>query len=299
MIGVHVSKNSKVLDNPNKKRKTILDAIKKDTTELGINVVQIFTHGPRNTKETKDINPELIKKYCEENKICLYVHSAYMAVGIWHINKKNIRDTKSKNAIEFILAQLNMSDKLNSMGLVIHLPKKEPDVIISTFEVLLPIIKKYKTPIILEMTAVLPDPNKTYETPLKINRLTMLMHKKFPDYDNWGWCIDTAHLWGAGIKVNDINVMKKWFDAIKIPEYVKLIHLNGASKSTFATGKDKHIVVFSDEDDIWKNKKKKKSSLDIIQKFVKNNNINVICEINRGDYKDILSSIKILKEIFN
>lgn len=295
MIGVHVSKVSKVLDKPNQTRKTMLDAIKKDTEELGISVVQIFTHGPRNSYKTKNLDEEKIKEYCETNGVALYVHSAYMTVGIWSANKATANTAKSKNTMKLVAAQLETCDKLGAEGFVIHLPKKEPEHIINSFEATLPVLKKYKTPIILEMTAVLPDSEKTYETPQKINRLTKAMHEAFPKYTNWGWCIDTAHLWGAGIPVGNAKVMKKWFADLTKPKKVHLLHLNGASKNTFATGKDKHIVVFSAEDDIWKDKKK---SLEVIRDFAVKYGIPSICEINRGDYGDIDYSIQELKRMF-
>jgi endonuclease IV len=306
MLGVHTSKISKVLDDPNKKRSTMLDAITIDTSQLKLGAVQIYTHGPRNSKRNP-MNYNAIREYCEKNKISLYVHSSYITTGIWYINKESKDDSKSKFAIKLLLDQLESCDSLGSGGLVIHLPKKHPDVIIECFKVLAPLTEKYKTPILLEMTAVKPHPMNTYETPQKNNRLCDMLLKEIPKFTNWGICPDTAHLWGAGIEINEVSIMKSWFANLKYPKRVKLMHLNGASNSTFDTGKDKHMVIFSNEDDIWNDiinsevgydsKKLKASSLYELIKFGKKYKLAMICEINRGNYDEIKFAIKSLNQI--
>lgn len=306
MIGIHISKDSKVLEPPNKTRKTMLDAITMDTQELELGAFQIFTHGPQNSRKNK-MDYTAIKKYCDKNKKHLYVHSAYLTTGIWNVNTKTQDDPKSKAAIKLFIAQLESCDELGSLGLVIHLPKKEPQVVIDTFEIMIPIFEQFKTPVLLEMTSVKPDPKKTYETPQKINRLTQMILEKYPKYTNWGWVPDTAHLWGAGIDISNNKIMGKWFSGLKYPKLIKLIHLNGGSIDTFATGKDKHMVVFGADDDIWNStfdtphkyskKNIQKSSLYILAQFAKKYNIDCICEINRGDSDEIIFSTKSLKKV--
>lgn len=305
MIGVHVSKISKVLDAPHKTRKTMLQAIKTDTAQLGLNAVQIFTHGPQNSRQNKMDYPSIVA-FCTEHKTNLYVHSSYLTSGIWNITVENKDDAKPKAAINILAAQLESCDKLNARGLILHLPKKEPAVILETLQVVSKLLTSHNTPILLEMTSVKPDSNKTYETPQKINNLTKLILEKFPELD-WGWCPDTAHLWGAGIELDDCNVMKKWLKKLKYPKLIKLIHLNGASITTFNTGKDKHKVLFGDEDDIWNSTFTEaqvyddlgvtQSSISILAAFAKKYKIDCICEVNRGEYSQIDFSIKSLKKI--
>lgn len=305
MIGVHTSKISKVLNSPDKKRTTMLDAIVMDTSKLKLNAVQIYTHGPRNSKQNP-MNYRAIREYCKKKKIALYVHSSYITVGIWYISEESKNDAKSKFAIKLLLDQLKSCDELGSGGLVIHLPKKHPDVIIEAFKVLAPLTEEYKTPILLEMTAVKPHPMNTYETSEKNNRLCSGLLKEVPEFTNWGICPDTAHLWGAGVEIDKVAVMKSWFTDFKYPNRIKLIHLNGASNSTFDTGKDKHMVIFSDQDDIWNDvinsevkydiKKIKASSLYELLKFAKKHKIAMICEINRGEYDEIKFAMKSLNK---
>ena len=88
--------------------------------------------------------------------------------------------------------------------------------------------------------------------------------------------------------------MSKWFNSVK--NCIGLIHLNAGRLETFNTGKDKHQVLFSEDDDIWKTPSS--TSLSIISKYAKKNNIDAICEINRGDYDDIeLSIIELNKPV--
>jgi endonuclease IV len=306
MIGVHTSKISKVLGNPNKKRSTMLDAIVMDTSKLKLDAVQIYTHGPRNSKRN-NMNYKAIRDYCKKKKILLYVHSSYITISIWHINEESKDEAKSKFAVKLILDQLKSCDELGSGGLVIHLPKKHPDVIVEAFKILAPLTEGYKTPILLEMTAVKPHPMNTYETSEKNNRLCDMLLKAVPEFTNWGICLDTAHLWGAGVEIDKVVVMKSWLNNFKYPNKIKLIHLNGASNSTFNTGKDKHMVIFSDQDDIWNDvinsevkyniKKIKASSLYELLKFAKKYKLAMICEINRGDYDEIKFAINSLNQV--
>ena len=308
MLGVHVSKTSKILD-PSKydARNTMLDAITQDCEELKLNCCQIFTHGPANS-HINAMDYSAVENYCTINQITLFVHSAYMTTGIWNIKESNKSDPKSVYTINLLVSQFECCEKLNSKGLVIHTPKKEPGIIIEALKIVIPFIKEFKTPLIFEMTAVKPDPTKTYETPEKINNLNKLLHQEFPAYDNWGWCIDTCHLWSAGIEMNDVATVNKWLTTLDKPEKIKLFHLNGASISTFNTGKDNHKVAFGADDDIWNKiinintgyikKKVKKSSIYTIVEFAKIHNISIICEINRGDYKEIEFSMKAIRRMF-
>ena len=321
--GCHIAKISHILPDPNKKRKTILDAIKKDTVHMNLKCIQIFVQGPRNSKMS-NIDYISIKEYCTLKKINLYVHSSYITVGIFSVLSGNKNEVKSKNAISSLLDQFKLCDKLNAKGLVIHLSKKTPGEILHTLEIIIPLIKNFKTPLVFEQPAKKPDGLKTYETPEKINNLTELINNKFPSYKNWYWCIDTCHLWSAGIEMNNKKKIDTWLDNIKYKQKIGLVHLNGGSMEIFNTGKDKHIVPFSENDDIWGNiftknivkkiydsekntyieriitKKKynndnyKESSLYSLHNFCKKNNIDSILEINRGSIDDIKFAFDIL-----
>ena len=290
-VGAHVAKVSHVLNAPLKDRKTMLEAIKLDCETLRLKSCQIFVQGPTNSHMAK-MDVDGIKKYCDENKINLYVHSSYLTVGCWNINDETKNTAKGKNAIDGIKKQLDVCDQLNSKGFVVHLSKKNPEQIIKTLEILYPLIKNYKTPFILEQPAKKPDNNLTYETVEKTNRLTKLIVSKFPKF-NFGWCIDTCHLWSAGIRLDDTNITKKYFDTLMY-KYIKLIHINGGSSDIFNTGKDRHIIPFSKYDDIFNINKK---NINHICRFAKKNRIDMIIEVNRGDSKEVKLAIQHLNKL--
>lgn len=287
-IGIHVSKKSEVLKTPI--RKTMLDAIQGDIS-LNINAIQIFNSGPRNSRMNK-MDYLAIADFCKNKNINLYVHSNYISVGIFNLNKENCDTPKMKTAIKNITEQMSASDKLNSKGFVIHISKKSPNEIIETLKILYPYIKKFKTPMLLEQPAKKSDKDLTYETPEKINNLTQLIKKNIPKL-NWGWCLDTVHLWSSGININNYDIVEKYFNDLKYPEYIKLFHLNGGSKNIFNTGKDLHIIPFSNKDDIFTNQTKK-SSINIIINFAKKNNVDLIMEIKRGTTNDSIYAIEFL-----
>lgn len=307
-IGCHVAKISHVLNKPNKNRKTMFDAIEKDTSILNLDAVQIFVSGPRSTI-MNPMNYSNISKYCEEHKINLYVHSNYMSVGIFNVTKDNKETHESKTSIKTILDQMTVCDQLGSSGFVIHLSKKTAEQVIETLKILYPLIKKFKTPLLLEQPAKKPDINMTFETSEKINILTKMIIKEIPKL-NWGWCIDTCHLWSGGIELDDVKTTKNWFDDLKYPMYIKLFHLNGGSIDIFKSGKDKHIIPFSHEDDIFGDsvyndngdrefniKQIKKESIYVICQFAKKNDIDLICEINRGIFHDVKFAFETIRKL--
>jgi endonuclease IV len=297
-VGIHSTKTSHILPAPYKTRKTLLEAIKIDKEQLGIQTSQIFIQGPQNY-HMAEIDDIKIKEYCDKNKMNLYVHSSYLTVGCWNINKDNVNEKKSINAIKCIVDQLKVCDKLNSKGFVVHLSKKTPAQIVNSLKIIYPIIKKYKTPFLFEQPAKKADGNLTYETSEKMNNLGNLVKTRFPKFD-FGWCVDTCHLWSGGIEINKKNIMSELINNIN---NIKLFHLNGGSDDIFNTGKDKHIIPFSDEDDVFKNSIKKdiettkKTNLGVITDYSKKNNIDLILEVNRGKLKDLKFAIEKLNAL--
>ena len=119
LLGVHVAKLSKVLDN----KTTAIDmsnAINRDLDNLGLNSAQIFTYGPRFMVKNK-INYEKVKKTCHD--IDLSVHSAYSTVSIWKVNEDNKNEKKSISYINSVNTQLKSCKQIGAWGLVIHVTK--------------------------------------------------------------------------------------------------------------------------------------------------------------------------------
>lgn len=225
---------------------------------------QIYTHGPRSYNKNNISERDIARV---SRNLQLYVHSTHFS-----------KPWKGKeNAIGHIKDQMNVAKAIGAKGLVVHLPKDEPQVI----EEHLPKILG-EIPIILEMTSAKSDPEKTYETPEKLNRLTQRLSK----YEGWSYCIDTSHIWAAGQNVKTKEFMDDWFSRISEPHRIQLIHLNGSSVP-FNCGKDTHIIPFTSEDKIWHGIPYNRSGVKSVVEFAKKMNIPVIMEINRGDVKDI------------
>lgn len=303
-FGFHIAKQSKVRT---KKFDTYLDAIKGEVKEFGITLIQIFTHGPRSYNKN-NIEYKDVKNYCSNNKIEIICHSSYLSNSLWN----KINDNKCFNHIK---AQMLSCDELNVTQFVLHLPKNTNDVIFDCMKKLGK-IKPKNLIISLEMKPLKPHENKTQETPEKINNLCVVLKKL--DYKEWNICVDTAHLWGAGIDVAKKEDVRKWLSDLKYPDKIGLFHLNGsfAKKGSF---KDKHAIPFSNDDLIWKNvvdenvfdyykensdykfsmKDIKKTGLYEFITFAKLNNIPIVYEINRGNVKYTKFVMDMTKKILN
>jgi deoxyribonuclease-4 len=288
LLGIHVSKTNDILGH--KATDDISDAIKRDCKQLGINCAQIFTHGPQGHAAVKINYEELIKKTSDIN---LTVHSSYPTIGIWKVKPNNMHEFLSKRAIGSIKSQLSACKKAGAWGLVVHISKILPQDAADTINAIKSIVKKSGVKLVLEMVSSKSDENKTYETPEKINRLTELLG---PDENWWGWCVDTAHLWGAGVDIQTYDNMKKWLDGIKHKEKILLFHLNGSS-AIRASGQDIHEIVFGAKDSIWREIDPYNSGARAVVEYAKKYELPIICEINRGSVEDYIMSIEKLKEL--
>jgi endonuclease IV len=294
-IGTHVSKISKVLNSPNKNRKTMEEAIQVETKVLGLDAAQIFTHGPRgHLRNSMDYDKirELSKS------INLTVHSSYPSVAIWQINRRNKNEGISKRILSHILDQLKSCQNIGALGLVIHLPRRPIEDIVETMSAIEADLKNAKIPIWLEMISSKAHPELTYETPKKLNKLT----KALVDIDPkvWGLCIDTAHVYGSGEDISSKKLQDKWFKGLskEATKKIKQYHLNG-TESELGSGKDKHAISFSIDDKIYSTYKKEpeKSGFFSVIKFCIEKNIPVILEINRGLEADTIWAVNTINSI--
>jgi len=321
-LGIHVTKASKVLDDK-KPAKSLVKAIERECDILPINAVQIFTYGPRNTKKNT-LKYDQIMEYKDDNKIDLSVHSCYASVSIWKVPTEHYKakdklvseyptDTPKQKAfdqtyrasIKLIEDQIKSCTKIGAWGLVLHITKHPPETVAKVMKFLKFYAVKYDVKIILEMVSSKADGN-TYETPEKINNLTEMIESDSVNDDNnddetntadwWCWCVDTAHLHGAGIDIKSKDSMKKWLAGIKHKQLIGMFHLNGSS-AVLGSGKDKHEIAFSKDDLIWKDVDVKKSGLYKVVKFCKKYECTIICEINRGKEKDSKDLLDIINDI--
>jgi endonuclease IV len=281
ILGIHTSKKSPITG---KTSKDISEAIIRDTTELHLNASQIFTYGPRFLAPNKIDNSAVLEV---SKDIDLTVHSAYMTTGIWKVSTENASENTSKKKLDLFKAQMLSCKKIGAWGMVLHVSKQYPDILTDTMTLLKPIAKKLGVKVVLEMVASKADPDRTYETPEKIDNLTTLIGPKEPW---WGWCIDTAHIWCAGVDIRTYSSMKKWLDALTFKKRILMFHLNGAS-SLRGSGVDKHAIAFGPDDRIWNGIEPEKSGVRAVVEFAIKYNITIICEINRGLEDDTRMSL--------
>lgn len=286
ILGVHVAKSSKVLND--KKDRNMHDAIKQDIDTLQLNAVQIFTHGPRFMNENTMDHKQVASITSD---LDLTVHSAYMAVGVWKVNEDNWKSKQSQKHLNRIVAHLQVCKKIEAWGLVIHVTKQHPEDVAYVMKKLRPYAKKYGVKILLEMVSSKSDPVKTYETPAKIDNLTELIGA---NETWWGWCVDTAHLWGAGVDIRQYKSMKEWLERITHKKKICMFHLNGSSAS-LGSGKDKHEIPFCSDDIMWGDVDPSNSGLRAVVEFAVPNNCTIICEINRGTQNQVIRGLEIIK----
>ena len=294
IIGVHAGKKSLVLPSA-KPRKTLTAAIDEDLSVYGLNAVQIFTHGPRNNNRNK-FEAKNIEKVCSD--VDLSVHGSYLLPGVWKYkfakddSKLTDAEQKKNNQIIGIMkSHLKACEEVGAWGLVLHVTKQPPKHVAAVVRVFKPLARKFGIKIVLEMVASKADA-KTYETPKKINYVSKLIGKG----SWWGWCVDTAHLWGAGVDIQSYDNMKQWLSELDDPDKIVMFHLNG-SENARGSGKDKHWPCLAPGDKIWEDIDPEKSGVKAVIEFCVKRDLTMICEIKRGSKKIITESINTIKEI--
>lgn len=217
----------------------------------------------------------------------LFVHSTTITYP-WKNTPYMLRHTFS---------QLRKSHMLNATGLVVHLPKLIPKKIIPVLKIMVTKNREYKkkyqskTRIILEMISQKPS-NVSYETPEKINALISELKSHKITTGDVGICIDTAHIFvNKAVKIREYNDAKKYLNKIKYPSYIKLIHLNGNTRSGYS---DNHTIPFLRNDLIWKGMDLKSSGLWSFIEFATSKQIPVVLEMETASSTKIKKLIRLL-----
>ena len=305
-IGVHVSKKSSICGDgfDSKKRKSAKSlsvAIQRDVDALtfgsrGINVVQIFTHGPRNTRKNK-IKEKDIYNIVYKNDLTLIVHST-------HITSHALWETREDEFIlEHLSDQLNTCKKIASYSdsktfevpLVVHLPDLPMKGILKRLPKIAKVIKSIGSPVLFENVPVSHSKN-AFATSAEINTLCDAF-AKILDTKLWGICIDTAHLWSCGLNITEYKTQQDWFKKLSksATSQIKAFHLNGSKNKTFNKSRDMHYVAYSADDDIYPvSRPFSELGIKAILDFAKLRKIPIVCEINRGFEKDVKFSMETL-----
>lgn len=292
MIGIHVHKE---------KRKTLQEAITEDIEKYNLKngALQIYVMSSMSSKIINLGNKEDIIDDINKNKCKLFVHASHVTNGMWNADTE-----KQKRGIYILYTQLKIAQQINAAGFVIHLPKKSPAEIKITLEKISAKLNSEfsNIKILLEHPTYKPDPISSYEMPAKLNNLTEVINGILV---NWGYCIDTAHMWSAisvedrsrGYDVENYGGMKKWIADLNKTTKTKisLIHLNG-SMNEHSSNKDKHGIPFYDR--MWSDYRKslKKSGLYRLLRLAVARKIPMIIERNYGSDDELFDSLKLIKK---
>ncbi|RLF34470.1 MAG: endonuclease [Thermoplasmata archaeon] len=209
---------------------------------LGCNTMQIFARNPRRIRQgsLKEEDIEIFKqKIAQTNISPLIIHSPYtlnLAADKYSFYKLSIR--------EFI-QDLKEAYKLGAKYLVVHVGNykgKKEKGLIRVAKALKEILTKtpnLETEILLENTTGaggwLGDKISHYGVILK----NISFNKRV------GICLDTAHLWGAGYRINTLRGLEDVLEEVEKEvglKRLKLIHLNDTQEE-LGTKKDRHYHI--------------------------------------------------------
>ncbi len=220
-----------------------------------------------------------------------------LSAAVANLSKAEIAEIDKQ--VDKLVDQLEAAAAINAKGLVLHVSKHKPEKIARVMEYIRERVTATGVKLLLEMVASKGD-DKTYETPGKLNNLTSYINNNTPSTwpDWWGWCIDTAHIWGAGVDIRTAESMKEWIDAIDNKKKIRLIHLNGSSCAR-ASGKDKHAIPFASDDKIWSSIEPVDSGAGAICAMAVDYSIPVVMEINRGTVEEAIYAVDQLTVNFN
>jgi len=235
-IGAHISKES-----------TILKTLKYIDINEG-NSLQIFVSSPMNS-QLPDLN-KIVKesnniiKFINENNFKLVVHGSYV------INLANNRQTNTKRTIDIkdrwwinlLIKELDASEILNSIGVIVHVGKhttntKEDgiNIMYDSIKYIINYLKEnnYKTKLILETPA-----GSGNELLTTFNEFVDFYNKfTLNDKKHFGICLDTAHIWSSGYELTEY-----YNNISSIHDNISVIHLNN-SKVKKGSKVDRHDVI--------------------------------------------------------
>jgi deoxyribonuclease-4 len=271
-IGIHVYEKSRPIHT------AILEEIDRlKLNGLTMSCAQIYAIGPKDAKENLSEDDKInIKKIVEETGIKIYIHVSYLS---------NPWGTKSAFGRHLLKRELDIASDIGAKGIVMHLSKTSADLI-AQYIVTIPTTVK----IFLEIESYKASTN-TYETPNKLKNLfNKIIKLDETASTRIGLCIDTAHVWSAGVDISTRQKMTDWLDEIDQINVEKIVHLNDQVYD-FGSGRDKHAPLTFGT--IWSKYNHEtgiipisESGLATIISWAIKNNINMILERNDDEPKD-------------
>jgi len=200
-VGAHVKKETNLLKT--------LDVI----TKNGGNALQLFASNPRSTQTPNLDSYHMIsddfQKLCTTNKCSTVIHSSY-TVNLAKEPKdgKRVLDLKDCYWVKLLLGELEVSDIIGSIGVVVHVGKYTTQTHENGVKQMSNTIKY----IISQMKEKQMKSKLIIETPAGAGTELLTNVDDFIQFFNdfsvsekkhLGMCLDTAHIWSSGYDIND------------------------------------------------------------------------------------------------
>ena len=290
-VGIHVNRehasghaggHTSIVEHIEAARRTALD-------EAGVrlSVAAIFVGGPRHRAITLTAEEGAeLRRYIAATGLRVFAHSAY-AASPWDSDPATLR---------YIHDELKTCQAAGIEGLVVHLPKRP-------IAAVLPVLAKLCAPaapdvrIYLETPAVRPD-ESYYETPAKLAALFRAIRAGVdPGLEQFGLCVDTAHLWTCGIDLRTRAVADRWLRDLEaasatIPASCVIFHLNDSQRER-GTGPDMHAALGAGK--IWAGVPIARSGLAAVTDYAKRHGTPLILE--RKPKTALLGDYRVLRRL--
>ncbi len=227
-LGVHVSIAGKIYKSIDR------------TVELGCNTMQIFSRNPRQWRKAllSDEDVERFKKKVKKSNISpVVIHIPYL------LNLATVKKSFFKVTIKEFIADLVEADRLEADYLVTHMGSYKGGTeegglsrIIQALNKILKETKKVKTKVLIENTS-----GSGHWLGYKFSHQKIVLDG-LNRPESVGICLDTAHAWAAGYKINEPRGLKSLLDEIDQEvglERLKVIHLNDTQEK-LGSLRDRH-----------------------------------------------------------
>lgn len=289
-IGFHISRKRGAGKTPLADVLSKADKFMNTNYNLDITTHQIFVGSPARLGVT--IKRDEID-YLINSKNRVIVHGCYLDVGVWGLLKSGADPGKLNRIIDNIKQELKTCAMFNGKGVIIHLGRGQ------NHEIIMKLLKQLGTDLLkrtrlwLEIDAA--DTGEDSLTrPENLKRAIGAIPRKY----NVGFCIDTAHVWAAGVSIRTREEARSWYKATRaaVPRRIPfMLHLND-SHAEMGSGKDDHSALT--RGNIWRGYRQQLSNSGMapLLKAAAKENMIVVMERAPTDWEndmDLLTTIKV------
>lgn len=258
--------------------------------ELGCNTMQIFSRNPRQWRRASlsDEDAEIFKEKVREAKISpVVIHTPYT------LNLATPKRNFYKITVREFIADLIEADKLNADYLITHMGSfkggSERGGLLRVTNALKKILKEtkgVKTEVLLENTS---GSGRWLGYTFSHQRFIL---KELNWTERVGICLDTAHAWAAGYKINETKGLNSLLNEIKQEvgiERLKIIHLND-TREELGSRQDRHFAIGEG--------KIGKIGFSLILNHSKLKNLPFILETPKKSDEDDIKNLKMVRRLY-